>query len=88
MLRFDPFSPAIDADPFPAYKELRDAEPCFWSEDAEMWVLSRYGDILARPQRLADLFVGQGQPDDGAARPRRRHARHPAIRRVTTGCGR
>ncbi len=46
MLRFDPFSPAIDADPFPAYKELRDAHPCFWSEDAGMWVLSRYGDIL------------------------------------------
>jgi hypothetical protein len=24
MFRFDPYSPAIDADPFPAYRTLRD----------------------------------------------------------------
>jgi len=45
--RFDPFSPATDADPFPAYKVLRDEYPCFWSEEAGMWVLSRYDDVLA-----------------------------------------
>jgi len=47
MFRFDPFSPEIDADPFPAYKILRDEYPCFWSEDAGMWVLSRYADVVA-----------------------------------------
>ena len=41
---FDPYSPEIDADPFPAYKVLRDEYPCFWSEEAGMWVLSRYDD--------------------------------------------
>lgn len=46
MFTFDPFSPAIDRDPFPAYKALRDEHPCFWSEDAGMWVLSRYDDII------------------------------------------
>ena len=46
MFRFDPYSPAVDADPFPFYKTLRDEHPCFWSEDANMWVLSRYGDIV------------------------------------------
>ncbi|MBV1790740.1 cytochrome P450 [Marinobacterium sp. D7] len=46
MFRFDPFSPQIDADPFPAYKVLRDEYPCFWSEEANMWVLSRYQDIV------------------------------------------
>ena len=45
MFRFDPFSPAIDADPFPTYRTLRDEHPCFWSEEAGMWVLSRYEDI-------------------------------------------
>ena len=39
MFRFDPYSPAFDADPFPAYKTLRDEYPCFWSEEAGMWVL-------------------------------------------------
>jgi cytochrome P450 len=43
---FDPYSPAVDADPFPLYKTLRDEHPCFWSEEAGMWVLSRYADIV------------------------------------------
>jgi cytochrome P450 len=43
--RFDPYSPAVDADPFPFYRTLRDEYPCFWSEDANLWILSRYADI-------------------------------------------
>jgi len=46
MFTFDPYSPAIDADPFPYYKRLRDEYPCFWSKEAGMWILSRYDDIL------------------------------------------
>lgn len=46
MFRFDPYSPAIDADPFPYYKTLRDDYPCFWCEEAGMWVYSRYADIV------------------------------------------
>jgi cytochrome P450 len=49
--RFDPYSPRVDADPFPLYKTLRDEHPCFWSDDARMWVLSRYADIM---RALAD----------------------------------
>lgn len=47
MFRFDPYSPEIDADPFLLYRILRDEHPCFWSEDAGMWILSRYADIGA-----------------------------------------
>lgn len=46
MFRFDPYSSAVDADPFPFYRTLRDEYPCFWSEEAQMWVLSRYADIV------------------------------------------
>jgi len=46
VFAFDPYSPAIDADPFPAYRTLRDEYPCFWSPEANMWVLSRYADIM------------------------------------------
>lgn len=46
MFKFDPYSPEIDADPFPAYATLRAEYPCFWSEDIEMWVLSRHKDIV------------------------------------------
>jgi len=45
MFSFDPYSPAVDADPFPQYKILRDEYPCYWSKDANMWVLSRHADI-------------------------------------------
>jgi len=44
---FDPYAPAVDADPFGFYSVLRDEYPCFWSEEAGMWVLSRYADIVA-----------------------------------------
>ncbi len=50
MFRFDPYSPAVDADPFPLYRRLRDEHPCFWSEEAQMWVLSRYADIVGAGQ--------------------------------------
>mgnify|MGYP003601242561 FL=1 len=50
MLAFDPYSPAIDADPFPYYQRLRDEAPCFWSAEAQMWVLSRYADIVSAGQ--------------------------------------
>ncbi len=46
-IEFDPFSPAVDADPFPSYRRLRDEAPCFWSAPAEMWVLTRYADVFA-----------------------------------------
>lgn len=46
MFSFDPYSPAVDADPFPFYKTLRDNYPAFWSQEANMWILSRYADIV------------------------------------------
>jgi len=46
MFSFDPYSPAVDADPFPFYRTLRDEHPCFWSNEANMWVISRYADIV------------------------------------------
>ena len=46
MFSFDPYSPAVDVDPFPLYRILRDEYPCYWSSEATMWVLSRHADIL------------------------------------------
>jgi cytochrome P450 len=46
MFKFDPYSPQVDADPFEAYRTLREDYPCFWSPEANMWVLSRYEDIV------------------------------------------
>lgn len=45
MFEFNPYSPDIDADPFPAYRRLMEDFPCFWSEQCGMWVLTRYDDV-------------------------------------------
>lgn len=78
---FDPYDPAIDADPFPAYKVLRDEHPCFWSEEAGMWVLSRYDDILnaltnwrtysSAKGNLIDEFPGRAGSTLGSSDPPR-----------------
>jgi cytochrome P450 len=47
VFRFDPYAPEVDADPFPLYRILRDEHPCFWSEEARMWILTRHADISA-----------------------------------------
>ena len=41
------YSKEIDADPFPAYQRLRDEFPCYWSESAGIWFLSRYADVAS-----------------------------------------
>jgi cytochrome P450 len=43
---FDLYSPLIDADPFPYYADLREKFPCYWSESAKLWILSRYDDLV------------------------------------------
>ena len=50
MFSFDPYSSEVDANPFPFYKTLRDEHPAFWSEQAGMWILSRYDDIVRAGQ--------------------------------------
>jgi len=45
MEAFDLYSPAIDADPFPYYAVLREQYPCYWSEGAGLFILSRYHDV-------------------------------------------
>ena len=42
---FELYSAEIDANPFPGYQRLRDETPCYWSESARIWFLSRYADV-------------------------------------------
>lgn len=60
MFSFDPYSPLVDADPFPLYKTLRDEHPCFWSEQASMWILSRYADVAGAGTNWGTFSSAQG----------------------------
>jgi len=61
---FDLYSPAIDADPFPYYAELRDKYPCYWSEGARLWILSRYDDIVEAARDWQTFSSAQGNMID------------------------
>src|SRR5579872_2860629 len=61
---FDLYSPAIDADPFPYYAELRAKHPCYWSESAQLWILSRYDDIVQAARDWETFSSSQGNMID------------------------
>ncbi len=60
MEPFDLYSPAIDADPFPYYEQLRENYPCYWSEGAQLWILSRYDDIVEAARDWQTFSSAQG----------------------------
>ena len=64
MEPFDLYSPAIDADPFPYYAELRDKYPCYWSESGRLWILSRYDDIVEAARDWQTFSSSQGNMID------------------------
>ncbi len=45
--RFTPHLPEVIADPYPAFRWLRDNAPVFHVESEDIWVLSRYDDVVA-----------------------------------------
>ncbi|QBI20422.1 cytochrome P450 [Egibacter rhizosphaerae] len=46
-LRFDPLSPEQLENPYGIYEQLRDEAPVFYAEPFDLWVISRYEDVLA-----------------------------------------
>jgi cytochrome P450 len=42
---YDPFDAAINADPHPTFRRLRDEAPIYYNERYDVWALSRFDDI-------------------------------------------
>ena len=64
MEAFDLYAPVIDADPFPYYAELRAKHPCYWSDNAQLWILSRYDDIVEAARDWETFSSSQGNMVD------------------------
>jgi hypothetical protein len=64
MEAFDLYSPEIDADPFPYYAILREQYPCYWSESGQLWILSRYDDIVDAARDWETFSSSQGNMID------------------------
>ena len=46
MADFNPFDPRLRTNPYEVYRELREEAPVFWSQMMQVWVLTRYDDVL------------------------------------------
>ncbi|MCW2549423.1 MAG: Cytochrome [Mycobacterium sp.] len=44
---FDPYDPAVIADPYPVYDELRPLHPAAYNAELDCWFLLRFADVLA-----------------------------------------
>ena len=44
---YDPYDVAINADPYPTYRRLRDEAPIYHNERYDVWALSRHADVEA-----------------------------------------
>jgi cytochrome P450 len=44
-VRYDPYDVAVDTDPYPVWKRLRDEAPLYYNEQYDFYALSRYDDV-------------------------------------------
>jgi cytochrome P450 len=94
QVNFSPYDPAVDADPFPFYRALRDEAPAYRSEAANMWVLSRYDDVFnavndwqtysSARGNLMDEFPGRAGNTLGSMDPPRHDRLRGLIQHVFT----
>jgi cytochrome P450 len=45
-LYYDPYDYAIDANPYPIWKRMRDEAPVYYNEQLDFYALTRYDDVL------------------------------------------
>src|SRR5207249_526732 len=74
MADFNPFDPAIAADPYPLYEELREHDPVHHIEFANIFAVTRYDDIINVARNHEQFSSEQMGPMDptqwqGAERP-------------------
>ncbi|GAA2122050.1 cytochrome P450 [Actinomadura napierensis] len=57
---YDPFDPGFQADPYPAYRRLREDDPVHRHDDPPFWALSRFEDIWAATRDAETFSSAQG----------------------------
>jgi cytochrome P450 len=59
-LNYDPYDMAIDADPYPTYRRLRDEAPLYYNERLDFWGLSRFADVEGALRDVDRLSSAKG----------------------------
>jgi cytochrome P450 len=57
---YDPYDVAIDVDPYPVYKRLRDEAPVYYNEKFDFWALSRFEDVEHALRDVENLSSAKG----------------------------
>ncbi|NRA06778.1 MAG: cytochrome P450 [Myxococcales bacterium] len=65
MQGFDPHRLTAEDDPYPIYREMREEHPLYYSEEREIWVVSRYADVRATLLDAGTWASGQGTVPSG-----------------------
>ncbi|RUP05006.1 MAG: cytochrome P450 [Mycobacterium sp.] len=59
-LSYDPYDVVIDANPYPAYRRLRDEAPLYYNERFDFWGLSRFADVESALRDVDNLSSAKG----------------------------
>ena len=54
---YDPFAPAVMANPLPFYERLRRDHPVYYMPQYDAFVLSRFGDVMEMMRHIDNSFV-------------------------------
>jgi cytochrome P450 len=57
---FDPYDFAIDENPYPVWKRMRDERPLYHNEKYDFFALSRFSDVEAALKDTERLISGKG----------------------------
>src|SRR4051812_19962097 len=57
---YDPYDVQINADPYPAFRRLREAAPLYYNEQYDFYALSRYADVEAALKNWSTFRSGRG----------------------------
>jgi cytochrome P450 len=60
QFNYDPFSAAVQAEPYPFYRVLRDEHPVYYNEERNFWTLSRFADVQAAARNWQVYSNAQG----------------------------
>jgi cytochrome P450 len=57
---YDPYDYAIDADPHPVWKRMRDDAPVYWNEQYQFFALSRFADVYEASRDVETFSSARG----------------------------
>jgi cytochrome P450 len=59
-LRWDPYDVALDLDPHPTWRRLRDEQPLYRNDELDFWALSRFADVQAASLDVTTFSSSRG----------------------------